>query len=109
MQPAVALRGGDIVGNWTWAYVSPDTRTISAQWIGLCPPGTAFFVDGRTGRLRPAIGARPLGSTLLGWTTDGQPIVQVVDGCGRALPLAAGVYVGRKLALPTREPALLWR
>jgi hypothetical protein len=107
--PAGALRGGDIVGNWTWAYVSPDTRTIGAQWIGLCTPGTAFLVDGRTGRLRPAVGTRPLGSTLLGWSPEGQPVVQVVDGCGRALPLTAGIYVGPRLVLETTAAALVWR
>lgn len=81
---------GQSVGFWLWAYVSPDRRTIAAEWSGECESGTAYFLRGRT--LRPAVpGADAPESAFLGWSIDGAAIVSTPQGgCGHTL--RAGVY-----------------
>jgi hypothetical protein len=70
---AVPVEAPEGIGRWRWAAVSPDGRTILAQWDADCP--RAFAIDAGTGA------RRELGTgETLGWTTDGRAIVS--GACG---------------------------
>jgi hypothetical protein len=73
------------IGNWRWAALSPDGRTILAQWAGDCPQ--AYFADRGDGGLRPVSDF----SAALGWTTEGDAIVYVPSD-GPCTGRRPGVY-----------------
>ena len=77
------------IGHWRWAALSPDGRTILAQWSAECEVPQAYLIDRERGRLRRVGGV----STALGWTTDGRAIVFLPadGGCGGAEE--PGVYL----------------
>jgi len=65
-------------GWWSWAAVSPDGRSIIAQWSGYECAGhrAALIVDGRPRALTDGP------SEARGWTTDGRAIVSARKDCG---------------------------
>lgn len=87
--PPAASRRAPLIGHWEWAAVSPDGRTLLAQWSVECEVPFAFLVplaDG--GEPVLATGGRPWyeqpPSEALGWSTDGRPLIRVWKvGCGR--------------------------
>jgi hypothetical protein len=73
------------IGFWRSAYLSPDGRTVLAQWSAECEVPTAFFADGR--RLRAVTGERDWRkapeSVALDWSSAGKAVVQLFEGaCG---------------------------
>ncbi len=75
-------------GHWSGGFLSPDGRTLLAQWTAECEVPFAFFVPSRGGTPRFAMGerrvedARP--SIAHGWTRNGEAIIEVISGCGSA-------------------------
>jgi hypothetical protein len=73
------------VGRWAWAKVSPDGKTILAQWSAECEVPVAYLVPAAGGEPREAI--RSYASRALGWTKDGLAIVKVLESaCGPNAP-----------------------
>jgi hypothetical protein len=74
-------------GEWLNADLSPDGRTILAQWGGPCEVPNAFFLPASGGRLRTVTGEQewtkaPM-SAGVGWRKDGRAVVRVLSGgCG---------------------------
>jgi hypothetical protein len=101
-------------GHWAAAWLSPDGKTLLAQWSAECEIPIAFFVDAQTGEKRPVTGeqdwAEAPESIGLGWSDDGRARVRLTKGyCGGAKH-PPGVYLidpatGR-LSLVSREEAL---
>jgi hypothetical protein len=86
--PHQALRNL-VVGHWSEAWLSPDGRTLLAQWSSECEVPTAFFVRAAGGRLRPVTGERDWRdapeSLALGWSRSGLARVLLLQGlCGPA-------------------------
>jgi hypothetical protein len=71
------------LGHWAWGALSPDGRTILAQWSDDCERTYTFGLDGGEPRLIAA-------GEALGWTTGGDAIVFVPGGCNS--PHEPGVY-----------------
>lgn len=73
-------------GHWAWAAVSPDEKTLLAQWSGECEVPLAFLVDLANGIPTPVTGesdwAQSPMSVVFGWTTDGRAIVFLPQGGG---------------------------
>ena len=86
------------VGHWAWAAVSPDEKTLLAQWSAECEVPLAFLVDLANGTPTPVTGesdwANSPESVALGWTTDGRAIVFLPHGpaCGSGVS-RPGVYL----------------
>jgi hypothetical protein len=85
------------VGHWRWAALSPDGETLLATWSGECEIPIAFTFPVGGGRPETVTGERDWTkapeSEALGWTTDGEPIVRLLDGaCGTGAD-APGTYV----------------
>jgi hypothetical protein len=82
--PSAAAAG--LVGHWAWAALSPNGKTILAQWSAECEVPIAFLVDIRVGSPRPITGeedwAKAPVSVALGWTTDGRAIALLAEGPG---------------------------
>jgi hypothetical protein len=104
-----ALREGDVeevpvedppgmgVGHWRWAAVSPDGETFLATWSAACEIPIAFTFPARGGRPETVTGeedwTRAPESEALGWTTEGEPIVRLLEGaCGKSAD-DPGTYV----------------
>ena len=58
--PSRIVRAGAVVagpiekvGRWLGLYVSPDGKTLLAQWSGACEISTAYFVSAAGGKPRP--------------------------------------------------------
>jgi hypothetical protein len=86
------------VGHWIWAAVSPDEKSLLAQWSGECEVPLAFLVDLANGTPTPVTGesdwaGSPM-SVALGWTTDGRAVVFLPRGgsCGDGAS-PPGVYL----------------
>ena len=78
-------------GHWGWAAVSPDGKTLLAQWVAECEVPIAYFVPAAGGAPRPVV-ATDLESIALGWTADGLAEVALPRGvCARG-SLRPGVY-----------------
>ena len=77
-------------GHWSGGFLSPDGRTLLAQWTAECEVPFAFFVPARGGTPRLVTGegsverARP--SIAHGWTRSGEAIVEILAGCSEARP-----------------------
>lgn len=79
------------VGHWAWAKISPDGKTILAQWSAECEVPIAYLVSAAGGRPREAVPA--YSSRALGWTNDGRAIIDVLESsCGPASP-KPGIYL----------------
>ena len=84
-------------GFWRKAILSPDGKTVLAQWSGECEVQTTFFVAVGGGRPRAVTGegslSRAPASTALGWAADGRARVRLSQGaCGRGFS-QPGVYL----------------
>ena len=69
------------------AWLSPDGRTLLAQWSGECEIPHAFVLPAGGGPLRPVTGERDWRtspeSVALGWLADGRARVRLLEGlCG---------------------------
>jgi hypothetical protein len=95
--PTATATGAGKVGHWAWAAVSPDGKTLLAQWSAECEVPIAFFVDAKGGRPTAVSGegdwARSPESVALGWTRDGRALVFLPEGpaCGTG-SMVPGVY-----------------
>lgn len=92
--PAATSPSGP-AGYWTFVRVSPNGRTLLAQWSGECESPAAFLVR-RGATLRPVGGAsltQAPESRVLGWTKAGQALVGVDEGPCAGGHGGPGVYV----------------
>jgi hypothetical protein len=96
--PTPSAGAAGLVGHWAWAALSPNGKTILAQWSAECEVPIAFLVDIRVGNPRPITGekdwAKAPVSVALGWTTDGRAIAFLPKGpaCGNAANVS-GLYL----------------
>ena len=86
---------GAKVGHWARASLSPDRKTLLAQWSAECEVPVAFFAEGRDGAVRPVAGRSlrdaPM-SIADGWTQDGRAIVEFpAAACGSGIH-KPGIY-----------------
>ena len=73
---------GSKVGHWVTAYLSPDRKTLLAQWSAECEEPQAFFVAAVGGVPRSLSAATDV-SIAHGWTRRGRAIVEFPHGgCG---------------------------
>jgi hypothetical protein len=80
------------IGHWVGVQLSPDGRTLLAQWSAECETPQAFLVSRRTGTVRRLGGAAD-GSIALGWTSDGRALIHFPMGvCGGTYHGGRGVY-----------------
>jgi hypothetical protein len=93
----VQFRSRDAGGYWLDVFVSPDKKTLLAQWSGECESPNAFLVPARGGAPRSVSGERDWWkapeSGVVGWAKDGRAIVRLfgaVCGIGAHRP---GVYL----------------
>jgi hypothetical protein len=84
--PAVSAHG-----HWVKAFVSPDLKTVLAQWSGECEAQSAYFVS-RGGKLRPVTGAAADESIALGWVGRRARILVPRAACG-AQYATPGIYL----------------
>ena len=111
--PERTIAHGMPIGHWAGAWLSPDGKTLLAQWSAECEIPIAFFVDAASGKKRPVTGEQDWTeapeSIALGWSDDGRARVRLTRGyCGGA-KYPPGVYLiapatGR-LSLVKRETA----
>jgi hypothetical protein len=96
--PTAAATDAGKIGHWAWGAVSPDEKTLLAQWSAECEVPIAFLVDLANGAPTPVTGeadwAESPMSLALGWTTDGRAIVFLPQGggCGAGAS-PPGVYL----------------
>ena len=85
-------------GHWAWAALSPDRKTILAQWSAECEVPITFLVDAGGGTPTAVTGEADWASSpvsvALGWTTDNRALVFLPKGpaCGSGAG-EAGVYL----------------
>jgi len=98
------------VGHWAWAELSPDRRTVLAQWSAECETPIAFFVPVRRHHAKPVSGTNIVSapeSVGLGWLRGNRAVVHFPEGlCGGGLDVP-GVYlvpVGGRPRLIVRTP-----
>jgi hypothetical protein len=83
---------GSMVGHWVTAYLSPDGKTLLAQWSAECEVPIAYFVSARGGSPRP-VSADAAESVAHGWTDGGRAIVEFPNGpCGTGAK-RPGIYL----------------
>ena len=106
-------------GFWRAAYLSPDGRTVLAQWSAECETPTAFFAE-RGGHLRTVTGdqdwRKAPESVALGWSSKGEAVVQLLEaacGYGYSKP---GLYLidprtgSHRLVYATRRSfSVMWK
>ena len=87
-----------LLGGWRSAKVSPNGRTVLAQWSGECEVPATFFIDVATGRVSVTTGESVSrwnlapATTSAGWLPDGSAVIaRGRSACGTSG--AAGVYV----------------
>lgn len=93
---AISKPAGGKVGHWAKAYLSPDGKTLLAQWTAECEIPAAFLVSVRGGAPRVVTGeadwTNAPRSVADGWTDDGRAIVETWQGdCG--LPSHRRMYL----------------
>jgi hypothetical protein len=85
------------LGYWAGAWLSPDGKTLLAQWSAECEIPIAFFVDATTGEKRPVTGEREWAdapeSVALGWSPDGRARVRLLKGYCGGSKHPPGVYL----------------
>jgi hypothetical protein len=92
------------IGHWESARVSPDGRTVLAQWSAECEVPIAFILPVAGGALRPVAGTLhdPVDSIALGWSPEGSAVVSLPSlGCGGGYD-GPGVYLVSTAAKPLR-------
>jgi len=71
--------------HWSGGFVSPDGRTLLAQWTAECEVPFAFFAPAKGGKPRLVAGEQKIDdaspSVAHGWTRDSDAIVEVLSGC----------------------------
>jgi hypothetical protein len=93
-------------GHWVTAYLSPDHKTLLAQWSAECEVPIAFFVAARGGVPR-SLSAGDQSSIAHGWTADGRAIVDFPSGPCSGTASRPGLYLvsldgTRRLIAPAR-------
>jgi hypothetical protein len=95
--PPGSVHDGLQVGHWADAWLSPDGRTLLAQWSAECEIPIAFFVDAERGSMRPVTGeqrwAKAPESIALGWAADGRARVRLTKGYCGGTKHPPGVYL----------------
>jgi hypothetical protein len=94
------------VGHWVSAQLSPDGRTVLAQWSAECEVPIAFLIPVARGKPRPVAGTPrepPPESIGLGWGPDGLAVVFLpsLGGCGKGYE-GPGVYLVSTDGTPVR-------
>jgi hypothetical protein len=80
------------VGHWAGVQLSPDGRSVLAQWSAECESPQAYLIDRRTRSMR-RLGAVADESLGLGWTRDRSAVVYFPSGvCGGSYRLGPGVF-----------------
>ena len=97
---------GSKVGHWVTAYLSPDRKTLLAQWSAECEVPVAYFVAARGGTPR-ALSTGAEESVAHGWTGDGRAIVEFPKGVCGGTAGRPGLYLvsvdgARRLLTPTQ-------
>jgi hypothetical protein len=74
-------------GLWRDVFVSPDGKTLLAQWSGECESPNAFFIPARGGTPRDVSGnqnwTRAPESGAVGWAKDGRALIRLFGpACG---------------------------
>ena len=98
-EPRGSLGRRNIGGQWGDVWVSPDGRTLLAEWLEECDTHYAFFVPAAGGRPRPVTGERNWRtsppSLARGWASDGRARVWVLagGGCSHRARVKAGRYL----------------
>lgn len=88
----LAVESPSPIGHWVTAYLSPDRKTLLAQWSAECEVPVAYFVPARGGTPRP-VAAAGTESVAQGWAPDGRAIVDFPKGaCGSGLD-RPGLYL----------------
>ena len=101
--PPPAPKTGPI-GHWVSAQLSPDGRTVLAQWSAECEVPIAFLIPVAGGKPRPVAGTlrRPPESVGLGWSPDGLAVVFFPNGaCGTGYG-GPGIYLVSTDGKPVR-------
>lgn len=92
------------VGHWESALLSPDGRTVLAQWSAECEVPIAFLIPAAGGAPRPVAGTLrkfPV-SIAHGWTPDGLAVVSLPTlACGGDYA-GPGIYLVSTAAKPLR-------
>ena len=83
---------GSKVGHWVTAYLSPDSKTLLAQWSAECEEPQAFFVAAAGGVPR-ALAGRSDVSIGHGWTSGGRAIVEFPRGTCGGTASRPGMYL----------------
>jgi hypothetical protein len=71
-------------GQWSELWLSPDGKTLLAQWSAECETSYAYFVPAKGGKPRSVTdggGPNPM-SFVVGWEADGRARVDVVGETG---------------------------
>ncbi|MDQ5821739.1 MAG: hypothetical protein M3540_09875 [Actinomycetota bacterium] len=106
------------VGHWESAELSPDGRTVLAQWSAECEIPIAFLIPVAGGKPQPIAGSlrEHPESIGLGWSPDGLAVVSLPAlACGRGYD-GPGIYLvstdGKPVRAITRgadiRGAMLW-
>lgn len=92
------------VGHWQSALLSPDGRTVLAQWSAECEIPIAFLIPVAGGKPRPVAGTlrdQPE-SIALGWSPEGLAVVFLPSlACGRSYG-GPGIYLVATGGKPVR-------
>ena len=98
------------IGHWVSAELSPDGRTVLAQFSAECEVQFTFFIDVASRTLTATTGEdvqhwnRAPSSMTAGWRPDGQAVISLgPSACGNSSE--SGVY----LATPWKKPKLFHR
>ena len=98
-EPRGAFRGGKEWGAWVTARLSPDRRTLLAEWMSECDMHHSFLVDAGGGAPRVVTGGRNWRaappSLPQEWSADGRARVLVLSGggCSAASRVGPGQYL----------------
>jgi hypothetical protein len=95
--PRAEVVHGMVQGHWREAWLSPDGRTLLAQWSSECEIPIAFFLPATGGSLRPVTGERDWRtspeSLARGWAPDGRARVLLLQGACAAGHPEPGAYL----------------
>ena len=92
------------IGHWVSAQLSPDGRTVLAQWSAECEAPIAFLIPVAGGKPRPVAGPlrQPPESVGLGWSSDGLAVAFLPSGaCGKGYE-GPGIYLVSTDGMPVR-------
>jgi len=72
----------DATGQWSALWMSPDGKTLLAQWSGMCETRYAYFVPADGGKPKPVTGNPDPQSVAMGFEADGRARVDVIGWTG---------------------------